>query len=392
MAQFVEREAPAHPRLGDGLPARLGTVVRHAVSVITIVQTAGGLGGLSTADRALAIGLVVLLAVGWTMITHRREGDVVDVIALTVVVGCGAWLGIMTGNGQVYVTGYATLFVALFWYDVPASLLPAASAVAAVTLSAMFVGRTDILGGIGSGVGAVFFGVAAMFWGRVLRASERNAQLVAELQDSREAEQRSAVVAERARLARELHDVLAHTLSSLSLHLESTRVLARSKQVDHEVVERLERAVALARTGLVEAREAVGTLRDDALPGPDRLPSLVADFERSTGVTCRFEQVGEPTPLPPEANVALFRGAQEALTNISKHAAAASRVDVRLEWDSDRVTLRVLDDGRPAGEPVAVSGGGNGLRGMRERAELAGGEVDAGPTSRGFAVELRLPA
>jgi signal transduction histidine kinase len=199
------------------------------------------------------------------------------------------------------------------------------------------------------------------------------------------------VVAERARLARELHDVLAHTLSSLALHLESTRVLAKSRDVDPEVQSRIERAVALARDGLEEARDAVGTLRDDALPGAERLPSLVADFERLTGVDTRFEQVGTPSPLTPEASVALFRSAQEALTNIGKHA-HPSRVDVRLEWDGGLVTLKVIDDG---GGPDGVStlpGGGNGLRGMRERAELAGGHLDAGPAGQGFAVELRLPA
>jgi signal transduction histidine kinase len=255
----------------------------------------------------------------------------------------------------------------------------------------MFVGRTDISGGIGNGVGALFFGLAAAFWGRVLRAAERNAELVEELQASREGEHRNAAVAERARLARELHDVLAHTLSSLSLHLESTRVLAKSRDVDSEVQSRLESAVALARNGLVEARDAVGTLRDAELPGPDRLPALVADFGRTSGVESRFEQVGEPTTLAPEASVALFRSAQEALTNVGKHAGATT-VSVRLEWDDHRVTLRVIDDGRGGGGSAALPGGGNGLRGMRERAELAGGKLDAGPTSRGFAVELRLPA
>jgi signal transduction histidine kinase len=365
--------------------------VRQAVTVIALVQTLAGLGPLSTSARVLALALVGLLGLAWSIVTTRRRGDALDVVALVVTVGIGAWLHVLTGNGQVFVVGYSVLFVAPFWYGLPAGLLPAASGVAAVTLSTMFVGNTDIAGGIGNGLGVAFFGLAALFWGRVLRSSQRNAVLVDQLQESRDAEQRSAVVAERARLARELHDVLAHTLSSLSLHLESTRVLAKSRDVDAEVLSRIERAVALARSGLEEARDAVGTLRDDALPGPERLPSLIADFGRSTGVECRFEQVGEPVALAPEASVALFRGAQEALTNVGKHA-AATRVDVRLEWDADRVTLRVIDDGHGMNGASALTGGGNGLRGMRERAELVGGQLDAGPTSRGFAVELRLPA
>jgi signal transduction histidine kinase len=384
-------ERLAHvPRMGEGFPQPFAHVLRHAVSLITIVQTVAAFNHISIRDCVLASVLQVALAVCWTSVTRRRRGDWPDVVALTAMVGFGAWLVLITNNGQVYVAGYSALFVAPFWYVMPRALIPSVSGVFAVTLSTMFIGHPDISGGIGNGVGAIFFGVAAWFWGRVLRSSERNAELVEELRDSRDAEQRSAVVAERARLARELHDVLAHTLSSLSLHLESTRVLAKSRNVDPEVQSRIERAVTLARSGLEEARDAVGTLRDDALPGPDRLPSLIADFERSTGISCHFEQVGRPSPMTPEASVALFRSAQEALTNISKHA-APSRVDVRLEWDAASVTLRVIDDGAGPDAPT-LPGGGNGLRGMRERAELAGGRLDAGPTSRGFAVELRLPS
>lgn len=384
---------PPAPRLADerGLPGLFGRAMRYAVAVIIFVQTMAGLGGLSNAMRVLAVGLSLVSVAVWVTLTTRRQGDLVDSVLLAVAVGLGAWLGVLTGNGQVFVTGYAALFVAPFWYGLPNAVLPSVSGIAAVTFFSMFAGRTDVADGIGNGLGVGCFGLAALFWGRVLRASERNAQLVDELQESREAEHRSAILAERARLARELHDVLAHTLSSLSLHLESTRVLAKSRDVDDEVVARIERAVALTRNGLVEAREAVGTLRDDELPGPERLASLVDDFQRSTGVECRFEERGAPLPLAPEARIALVRGAQEALTNVGKHA-AATHVDVCLDWDVQHVTLRVVDDGRGTDGAATLPGGGNGLRGMRERAELAGGQVDAGPTGRGFAVELRLPA
>jgi signal transduction histidine kinase len=172
------------------------------------------------------------------------------------------------------------------------------------------------------------------------------------------------------------------------LHLESTRVLAKSRKTDGEVMERIERAVSLARTGLEEARNAVGTLRDDALPGPARLPQLVADFGRDSGVTASFVEEGSPHLLAPESRVALFRTAQEALTNVAKHA-AATRVEVTLAWGADDVVLRISDDGR--GVAGASAGGGNGLRGMRERAELAGGQLDVGPGESGYVVALRLP-
>jgi signal transduction histidine kinase len=367
-------------------------LVQNGVSLIIVLQTLSHLGPLSDSRRILAIGLTVGVIGLWTTIVRRRQGDVVDQLALVAVVGLGSWLNVlMPDAGQVYPASYATLFVAPFFYGMPEAAVPATAAVAAVTFSTMFVGHLDIAAGLGNGAGAAFFGVAAMFWGRVLRTSERNAELVEQLQDSQDAEQRNAVVAERARLARELHDVLAHTLSSLSLHLESTRVLAVSRGVDDDIVERIDRGVSLARTGLVEARDAVGTLRDAALPGPGQLADLIADFGRTSGISCRLEERGEPVTLAPDAQVALYRSAQEALTNVAKHAKASS-VAVCLSWYDDAVTLRVADDGQPADSVAALAGGGNGLRGMRERAELAGGALVAGPQESGFVVELRLPA
>lgn len=376
------------PRMGDMLPRGVQLVARNGVTIICAAQTFSGFRSLSTTARVLSVVLLIGIAIAWGVVANRRRGDALDVATVIVTIGIGAWLGVLTNNGQPYVTGYAALYVAPFWYGIPRSIPPWVAAVASVTLSTMFVGHVDIGGGIGNGVGATFFGLAALFWGRVLRSSQANARLVEELRTSRDAEHRNAVVAERARLARELHDVLAHTLSSLSLHLESTRVLARSRNVDDEVVERIDRAVGLARTGLEEARNAVGTLRDDALPSPERLPALIADFEHSSGVQAYFSETGVPGPLSPEAKVALFRAAQEALTNVAKHA-NASRVEVRMVWDADTAELRVSDDGHPSS--TQLPGGGNGLRGMRERAELVGGEVEAEPTSDGFVVVVRVP-
>jgi signal transduction histidine kinase len=372
----------------------VGDLLQHGVSLIVAVQTLSHLGPESGPRRLLAIAMMLGVVGLWTTVIRRRRGDLVDQLALVGVIGLGAALTVLSPDaGQVYPVSYAALFVAPFFYGMPDGAFPAAAGVAAVTFSTMFVGsgNVDVVSGLGNGAGAAFFGVAAMFWGRVLRTSERNAELVEQLQASQDAEQRSAVVAERARLARELHDVLAHTLSSLSLHLESTRVLAVSKGVDDDVVERIGRGVSLARTGLEEARDAVGTLRDAALPGPGRLAALVEDFGRTSGISCRLEERGEPIALAPDAQVALYRSAQEALTNVAKHAKASS-VAVCLSWYDDAVTLRVADDGRPTAAVAALAGGGNGLRGMRERAELAGGELHAGPQETGFVVELRLPA
>lgn len=375
------------PLLTQRWPASARAVLRNALAIVVVVQTLTGIDNLSTGRILLSVFLMAVVVACTTSFTSRRRGDWRDVICMCLVVGAGAGLQVFTGHGQVFICGYTAVFVSTYWYAVPRGLLPAGLGAVAVGLSTAYVGTYDPIGGLGQAVGAAGLGLAMAFRRRSIRASYRNAELADELRDSREAEQRNAIAAERARLARELHDVLAHTLSSLSLHLESTRVLAKSREVDAEVMERIDRAVALARTGLLEARDAVGTLRDDALPGPARLPALVADFERDSGLTVRFSESGTPGQLAPEARVAVFRAAQEALTNVAKHAGATA-VDVTLAWLADEVVLRVSDNGHGV---QAGAIGGNGLRGMRERAELAGGRVSAGSGETGYVVEVQLP-
>jgi signal transduction histidine kinase len=219
----------------------------------------------------------------------------------------------------------------------------------------------------------------------------RTDRLLAELEAARDAEREAVALAERARLAREMHDVLAHTLSGLALQLEGVRLLAGSRQADPELTAAVERAGRLARGGLAEARRAIAALRGDALPGPELLPALVDQHRQAVGGRCRLEVRGQPRELPPDARLALYRTAQEALANVRKHAPGAA-VDVRLTWDDDHAVLVVEDqaDGG-AGPPAAAGDGGYGLTGMAERAELLGGHLDAGPTAAGFRVELRLP-
>jgi signal transduction histidine kinase len=206
------------------------------------------------------------------------------------------------------------------------------------------------------------------------------------LRESRAAHAESAAAAERGRVVRELHDVLAHSLSALALQLEGTRLLARDRGADAEVVEAVERAHYLAAEGLEEARAAIGALRGDELPGPERLEQLA---EAVPG-DCRLTVAGTPRELSSEARLAVYRTAQEALTNVLRHS-AAGRVEVSLAYEDGGTRLTVRDDG-----PVMVGapspGGGCGLTGMRERAELLGGRLDAEPTADGYRVELWLPA
>jgi len=213
--------------------------------------------------------------------------------------------------------------------------------------------------------------------------------LVDELRESRAAQAEAAALAERGRVARDMHDVLAHSLSALALQLEGARLLARDRDTDPEVVAAIDRAHHLTTAGLDEARRAIAALRGEELPGPQRLQALADAFADQSEARCSVRVEGTPRPLASDAGLAVYRTAQEALTNIRKHA-AADRVELVLRYEDDGTTLRVQDHG--PGAPVAVGGGaGYGLTGMRERAELLGGRLEAGPTADGFRVELWLP-
>lgn len=241
---------------------------------------------------------------------------------------------------------------------------------------------------------ALSVSVGVVPWYLILRLmrllGERNRELVT----SREAEAEAAVAAERGRLTREMHDVLAHSLSALALQLESTRLLAHDRDVDPAVARAIDQAHTLAASGLDDARRAIAAARGDELPGPERLEALAGAFGDQSGLPVAVEVHGEPRELAPDARLAVYRTAQEALTNVRRHA-AAERVRVSLDYLSD-TTVLVVEDHAAVGTPPpvapALAGSGYGLTGMRERAKLLGGELLAAPTGTGFRVELRLPA
>jgi signal transduction histidine kinase len=198
-----------------------------------------------------------------------------------------------------------------------------------------------------------------------------------------------------------MHDVLAHTLSALALQLESTRLLAHDRGVDPDVSRALDQAHGLAASGLEEARRAISAARGDALPGPERVRSLAEAVAEQSGVPVNVDVRGEARELPADARLAVYRTAQEALTNIRRHA-KPDHVEVRLDYRDDAVTLVVEDHGALGADAIDVGGGGLataiapvgagwGLTGMRERAELLGGTLVAEPTGDGFRVKLWLP-
>jgi signal transduction histidine kinase len=333
-------------------------------------------------------GVVILVAtvafVAAAVSTQPQRADLSArrrVAALLAMTAAAAVLAVAQPHG-IWTAGpiLVAIVAALRLERLPGVLTLACSLAVLVTVQ-LIAGRS---GSLSLPIGAVLLFLLL----RLMRQLREQGDVLAE---SRAAEARTA---ERGRLAREMHDVLAHSLSALALQLESTRLLARDRGVDDEVTQAIDRAHHLAAGGLQEARRAIAAARGDELPGPERIGALADSFGEQSGLPVAVEVRGEPRALAPDARLAVYRTAQEALTNVRRHA-AAERVEVRLAYDSDSTVL-VVEDHASAGTPppaeLALAGSGYGLTGMRERAELLGGELRAEPTSDGFRVELRLPA
>jgi signal transduction histidine kinase len=236
---------------------------------------------------------------------------------------------------------------------------------------------------------SVLLGVVAQFLKRSRESQGQAEILLAQLEDARDEQARAAAVAERGRIASELHDVLAHSLSGAAIQLQGARKLADREHVKPPLSEAIDRASELVKSGLANARQAVGALRGDALPTVAQLPSLVDSYkaDMNLDVTLRIE--GTPRTLPADPSLALYRGAQEALTNVARYAPSAC-TSVTLRYERDRTKVSV-DNGASAAPPREEMGGGRGLVGLRGRIERAGGTMSAGPTGEGWRVEIEMP-
>jgi signal transduction histidine kinase len=224
---------------------------------------------------------------------------------------------------------------------------------------------------------------------RVVGDRERRVKLA---ERERDLAAREAVVEERARIARELHDAIAHNVSVMVVQAGAERrVLDGTNGSTREVLETIER---IGRGALTEMRRLVGMLRSDTAdplapqPGLDDLPTLITQVSEA-GLPVELYVEGERRELPVGLELSAYRIVQEALTNALKHAGQA-RASVHVRYGFDSLELEIVDDGAGAKAPVAS--GGHGLAGMRERVALYGGRLDAGRrASGGFAVRVLLP-
>ncbi|MES5818216.1 sensor histidine kinase [Streptomyces sp. RG80] len=211
------------------------------------------------------------------------------------------------------------------------------------------------------------------------------------LERERAADTARATAQERARIARDMHDILAHAVSLMVVQAEAGPVVVRSDPARAEAA--FDAIATAGRDAMSQLRRILGVLKEEnrngtsPQPGVRALPALVRQVAESTGLRVELTTGGEPRPLPPDTDIAAYRVVQEALTNTVKHA-YASCATVELDWTEEALTVKVTDDGRGP----SVPGGGHGLIGIRERAAACGGDARTGRgPDGGFRVVVRLP-
>jgi signal transduction histidine kinase len=249
---------------------------------------------------------------------------------------------------------------------------------------------------VGNALAVLIWWGAAIGIGRGLRERQALVELLRErsarLERDRERDMADAALEERARIARELHDVIAHAVSLMVVQASAERRLLDPEQ--RRTADTLETIESSGREALGELRRLLGVLRAHGRerlapqPGLDALPELLEEAGRG-GHEIRLEIEGEPARLPAGLDLTAYRIVQEGLTNARKHAPGAT-VDLSLRWRPAELEIEVTDHG--PGPPTNSNGAGHGLIGMRERASLYGGSLRTGPgPGGGFRVLARLP-
>jgi len=370
-------------------------------------------------ERMLTVARLAGLGALLWAVTHRPDWGIpgehwaVPVLAVVVVIGWIGWMATRRlGAPDQIIWGFLALLgtaggvlVAFapdaIWFVAVAVLCSAiafevgpAVAVGAIGLGALVVAVTAL--GTPSSSEVIAEGAFSAAAGLMVGASRRQyrtrtqqaEQLLAERVRADAERDRAAALAERNRVGREIHDVLAHSLGALSVQLDAADALLEVGDDLSKARELVQEARGLAVQGLDETRRAVHALRDEPIELAEQLSSLVI----REGATLTVQ--GRPRRLVPDAGLALYRAAQESLTNARKHAPGAD-VMIHLDFTPDSTVLIVANGASPdvsATTQLKDTGGGFGLKGMRERIELLGGEVLAAPTASGWRVKVAVPA
>jgi signal transduction histidine kinase len=392
---------------GDSSPTESVDIAR----VMDVIRSAGVAAGIVVVsvvwwrpwtEGARGVVLAVLLAasaIGWIGWLLARYRPVPRLAALIVMAGAGGVITGMSPRSAAVGIGCLVTFSAGDQLRAEISVGITAETAAAFLIAGLVTGAPP-----GFLIGYPFAFIVLWLLGLTRRSyrlrTEQAEQLLTHTRRTREAETQAATLAERARIARDIHDVLAHSLAAVSVNLQAAEGLIgtsglRADDPDlTKAVECLTRASTMTREGLAAARRAVLALReDDSAPLADQLGSLAEQYRAVGDLTVEFTVTGEARPLSAQTSLTAYRTAQEALTNARKHA-PGQPVTLDLAFEPDQITVSVTNPLPPpesAGK-LAGTGAGYGLAGLRERATLASGELDAGPADGVWRVVLRVPA
>jgi signal transduction histidine kinase len=364
------------------------------IAVITILTVGAGIllaglpSGVAGAGSLALLGLAAALSV--VALSPRIRHPRLTVPALVGLGLCGAGLD-WQADGPGFIASYVSLMGLGLRVPRRIAILAGIPVVAAISVEETYQSAkpASTLLAVISASGLLFM-TAAFAAVSLDRRHYAEARLAEEATTS-QARQAAAALAERSRLARDLHDVLAHNLSALAMQLEATRLMVITKGAGENIVDQVAAARRLACIGLLESRRVVLLLREGETPDAASLPELVSEISALLGIPVSLQSHGVPCHLGPGAGAALYRVVQEALTNVVKHAGSGADVTVRLDWAPDGVEALVTDRGGD-GVDSDLPSSGSGLSGMAERVSLIGGHLRAGPAGDGFAVHLWLPA
>jgi len=395
---FATRKDPATGAGAVDVAWVIDAAVAVGLVAVFITVSLASPGPATSGARGTAIAVTLgLSAAGWIVWLLAGRNVWVAYGGLAVMSAAGGVLAGLSWDSLAVVVGCMATFIAGAHLRIPASLTIALRTVIAFVITAVVVHAPA---GVLVGYPFAFVGL----WGLGLSRheystrAEQAERVLAETRRAHEAETQAAALAERARIARDIHDVLAHSLAAVSVNLQAAEALLAANTLPAEnpelakAIECIERAGTWTREGMATARQAVLALRDDAAPLPDQLSSLADQYRAVGDLTVDFAITGEVRPVPREASLAAYRTAQEALTNARKHSPGLP-VTLRLGFEPEQITVDVSNPLPPrrAKGPLADTGTGYGLTGLRERAALAGGALEAGPAAGNWQVSLRIP-
>ena len=385
------------------LDIRVSDLVTVAIVIAVIelnVAVGGGAGAAPLDALSWTLGAVIALP----LLVHRRWPRAVLLITFATMILF--YLVHRRNISPAPLMFVPTYDVAVAGYLALAITVPAVIMVAG--LFAVGLSGTPLVNVLADFLPSFVIFILAVALGEVVRGRRALAAETARRLELAEEEQRSEaarlLAEERLRIARELHDTVAHSMATITVQAGSA-LHVLSPAHDGAVREALVSIRETSKTALGEMRAVLGQLREGAgAAGPTapavppalapeglglaRLPELRAAVT-AAGSPVRVSVEGEPGPLPPAVDHAAYRILQESLTNVLRHAVSGTEAEVSLRYAPDSVTITVANDGCVPGGPP---GAGNGLRGMRERATAAGGELEAGPRPEGgFLVTAKLP-